>query len=96
MRAEATAGRFLIGLYLAETSTASAFGATGSLAVVLLWLYYSALVFLTGAEITKVYARRSGARIVPKPNAEWINCDPPPPRAPTGADRYQSAVGSRA
>jgi membrane protein len=72
-----TVGRFLIGLYLARTSTASAFGAAGSLAIVLLWLYYSALVFLTGAEITKVYARRSAARIVPKPNAEWITCDPP-------------------
>jgi membrane protein len=87
-----TVGRFLIGLYLAKTSTASAFGAAGSLAVVLLWFYYSALVFLTGAEITKVYARRSGARIVPKPNAEWINCDPPPPPATTGSDRHQSAA----
>jgi membrane protein len=72
-----TLGRFLIGLYLTKTSTASAFGAAGSLAVLLLWFYYSALVFMTGAEITKVYARRCGARIVPKRNAEWIECDPP-------------------
>jgi membrane protein len=79
-----TLGRFLIGLYLAKTSTASAFGAAGSLAVVLLWLYYSALVFLTGAEISKVYARRSGARILPRPNAEWVKCDPPSPGTPIG------------
>jgi membrane protein len=72
-----TVGKFLVGLYLAHTSTTSAFGAAGSLAAVLLWLYYSSLVFLTGAEITKAYARRSGARIIPKPNAEWIPCDPP-------------------
>lgn len=57
-----TAGRFFIGLYLANSSTASVYGAAGSLAVFLLWVYYSAQVFFFGAELTAVYARRYGSR----------------------------------
>jgi len=64
-----TVGKFLIGLYLGHTSTASAYGAAGSLAVLLIWLYYSAQIFLFGAEFTKVYANRYGSRIVPADNA---------------------------
>jgi membrane protein len=50
------AGRAAIGLYLGRTSVASAYGAAGTLVVLLLWLYYSAQVFLLGAEFTAVYA----------------------------------------
>lgn len=64
-----TLGKFLIGLYLGYTSAASAYGAAGSLAVLLIWLYYSAQIFLFGAEFTKVYADRYGSRIVPAENA---------------------------
>jgi membrane protein len=64
-----TLGKVLIGLYLGHTSTASAYGAAGSLAVLLIWLYYSAQIFLFGAEFTKVYANRYGSRIVPAENA---------------------------
>jgi membrane protein len=49
-------GRVGIGLYLGRTSLASAYGAAGTLVVLLLWLYYSAQVFLLGAEFTSVYA----------------------------------------
>jgi len=49
-------GKYLIGLYLAHSTTASAYGAAGSLIIVLLWIYYSAQIFLFGAEFTKVYA----------------------------------------
>jgi membrane protein len=48
---------------------ASAYGAAGSLAVLLVWLYYSAQIFLYGAEFTKVYATRYGSHIVPAENA---------------------------
>lgn len=54
-------GRFLIGLYIGRSGVASGFGAAGSLAVVFLWVYYSAQIFLLGAEFTWVYARRFGS-----------------------------------
>ncbi|MGH2403487.1 MAG: YihY/virulence factor BrkB family protein [bacterium] len=54
-------GKFLIGLYLGRGSFTSAFGAAGSLVVLLLWVYYSAQIFLFGAEFTQVWARRAGA-----------------------------------
>jgi membrane protein len=49
------AGRFAIGLYLGNSAPASAFGAAGSLAVLLLWVYYSASIFFLGAEITRLF-----------------------------------------
>ena len=55
-------GQYLIGLYLGRAATTSAYGAAGSLVAVLLWLYYSAQIFLFGAEITKAYANRFGSR----------------------------------
>ncbi len=62
-------GRFLIGLYLARASIASSYGAAGSLVVFLLWVYYSSLILLFGAEFTQVYARRHGAIVEPVPYA---------------------------
>lgn len=67
-----TLGKFLIGLYLGYSGTASTYGAAGSLAVLLIWLYYSAQIFLFGAELTKVYADRFGSRIVPTENAQPV------------------------
>jgi membrane protein len=64
-----TLGKFLIGLYLGRSSVASVYGAAGSLVVLLLWIYYSAQVFLLGAEFTQVYARRWGSRILPRHEA---------------------------
>lgn len=68
-------GRFLIGLYLGRSSVSSAYGAAGSLVVLLLWIYYSAQILLFGAEFTQVFANRSGRRIVPKPNAEPLTAE---------------------
>lgn len=65
-------GRFLIGLYLGRSSVSSAYGAAGSLVVLLLWVYYSAQILFLGAEFTQVYANRFGKAIVPKPNAEAL------------------------
>jgi membrane protein len=56
-------GKLIIGWYLGTTGAGSAFGAAGSLIVLLLWVYYSAQIFLLGAEFTKVYANRYGSRI---------------------------------
>lgn len=57
-----TAGKSLIGLYIGTSAVASAFGAAGSLVVVLVWVYYSAQIFLFGAEFTWVYANAFGSR----------------------------------
>ncbi len=57
-----TLGKFLIGLYIGKSTVASGFGAAGSLAVVLVWVYYSAQIFLLGAEFTWVYAHTYGSR----------------------------------
>lgn len=56
------AGKFAIGLYLGSSTVASTYGAAGSVIVVLLWVYYSAQVFLFGAELTRGYACRFGSR----------------------------------
>ncbi len=66
-------GKLLIGL-VGMTSITSAFGAAGSLVVLLVWVYYSAQVFLLGAEFTRVYAYRRGSRADEEPPA------PPPQR----------------
>lgn len=54
-------GRFLIGLYIGKSGIASGFGAAGSVAVIFVWVYYSAQIFLLGAEFTWVYANRFGS-----------------------------------
>jgi membrane protein len=55
-------GKYLIGLYIGRSAVASAFGAAGSLVVVMVWVYYSAQIFLLGAEFTWVYAHSHGSR----------------------------------
>jgi membrane protein len=57
-----TIGKYLIGLYIGKSAVASGFGAAGSLAVLLLWVYYSAQIFLLGAEFTAAYAHAYGSR----------------------------------
>jgi len=55
-------GKVLIGLYLGNGAIASTYGAVGAIVIVLVWVYYSAQIFLFGAEITKAYAYRHGSR----------------------------------
>jgi membrane protein len=55
-------GKSLIGLYLGRSSISSAYGAAGSVMVLLLWIYYSAQIFLLGAEFTHVFAYTLGSR----------------------------------
>ena len=66
-------GKFLIGLYLGKSGVASAYGAAGSLVVILLWVYYSSQILLFGAEFTFVYANKYGSHIEPSDNAVLIN-----------------------
>jgi membrane protein len=56
-----TVGKFLIGLYLGKSGVTSGFGAAGSVVVLLVWVYYSAQIFLLGAEFTAVYTYRHGS-----------------------------------
>jgi membrane protein len=62
-----TVGKFLIGIYLGRSAFNSAYGAAGSLVVLLLWIYYSAQIFLLGAEFTCVVTYEYGSRRAPEP-----------------------------
>jgi membrane protein len=61
-------GRWLIALYLARSSLGSAYGAAGSLIVLLAWVYYASLVLFAGAEVTQVLSKRRGG-VRPEPHA---------------------------
>jgi membrane protein len=76
-----TIGKFLIGLYLGKSSIGTSFGAFGSLAIFMVWVYYSAQIFLFGAEFTWVYAHELGSRrgeTRPPPVDEVISSPPAP------------------
>jgi membrane protein len=62
-------GKGLLGWYLAWANPATAFGAAGTFALVLVWIYYSGMIFLLGAEFTQVHARLGGKVVVPEPGA---------------------------
>ena len=66
------AGRFLIGYYLGHSKMSSAYGAAGSVIVILLWVYYSAIILYFGAAFTRVYAVFRGSHIYPNQYAVWI------------------------
>lgn len=81
-----TVGKLAIGLYLGKSDVGSAYGAAASLVIVLIWVYYSAQIFLFGAEFTKVYANKYGARIVPAENAVSTDSQTTPARLPKDND----------
>jgi membrane protein len=58
-----TVGKFLIGLYLGKSAVASSYGAAGAVVILLIWMYYSAQIFLLGAEFTYLYAHHYGSLI---------------------------------
>ena len=62
-------GKAAIGIYLGNSAVASAFGAAGSLVLLLLWIYYSAQILFFGAEFTQVYANQYGSKIAPEGKA---------------------------
>ena len=80
-----TIGKSLISLYLSTSATSSAYGAAGSLIILLLWINYSAQILFLGAEFTQVYARDRGSVITPSKNARPL----------TDTDRSQQGLPRR-
>jgi membrane protein len=81
-----TLGKLLIGLYLGKSGISSAYGAAGSLVLLVVWVYYSASILLFGAEFTQVFAKRFGSRIEPDEGAvEVPRTDTLPSVRPSGA-----------
>ncbi|MGB1203860.1 MAG: YihY/virulence factor BrkB family protein, partial [Alloalcanivorax venustensis] len=66
-------GRFLIAFYLSHTATASTYGAAGSLVLLLLWVYYSSLILLFGAAITRAHTEARGITIRPSRTAVRVH-----------------------
>ena len=64
-------GKYLIGLYISSSTIASLYGAAGSVIILLLWIYYSALILYFGAEFTRAYMEDQGLRIQPTAYAEY-------------------------
>ena len=58
-------GKFVIGIYLSKSSPGSAFGAAGSVIIILVWVYYSSIILYFGAAFTKNYAQVIGRHIYP-------------------------------
>ncbi|MBD1915057.1 MULTISPECIES: YihY/virulence factor BrkB family protein [Cyanophyceae] len=69
-------GKYLIGLYLGNSSFGSSYGAAGSVIILLVWVFYSAQILFYGAELTQVYSCRFGSQI--KPNKYAVQRDPSP------------------
>ena len=65
-------GKFLIGYYLGHSQMSSAYGAAGSVIIILLWVYYSAIILYFGAAFTRVYVINSGSHIYPNNYAVWV------------------------
>ena len=68
-----TIGKELIGMYLGQGSVASVYGAAGSMIVILMWVYYSSIIFLYGAEVTRLSAKALGWRLEPMEAAEQLD-----------------------
>lgn len=84
-------GKSLIGLYLGQSGVTSAYGAAGSLVVILLWVYYSAQILLFGAEFTQVYSTRFGSRA-----AENAKADPAATTAPAAVNPAEAPIPATA
>jgi len=65
-------GKFCIGFYLGHSNLGIVFGTAGSIIIVMLWVYYSAVILYLGAEFTKVYAMLYGGNIHPSDYAVWV------------------------
>ena len=65
-------GKFAIGFYIGSSTIGSAYGAAGSVIIILVWVYYSAIILYFGAEFTKVYAMQHGQKIIPNDYAVEI------------------------
>ncbi len=66
-------GKYLIGFYLEENATITAYGSAGSVIVILLWVYFSAVILFFGAEFTQAYLKLKGRNIEPNQYAIWVD-----------------------
>jgi membrane protein len=66
-------GKFLIGFYLGNSSLGNVYGAAGSLVILLVWIFFSSMIVLFGAQFTAFYSRVVDGEIIPSENAEIIN-----------------------
>jgi len=82
-------GKFAISFYISKSDIGSTFGAAGSLVVLLVWVYYSAIILYFGAEFTKSFALAEGARIEPNHYAQWAE----KPTVPGAAKKIPPAGG---
>jgi membrane protein len=87
-------GRLVIGIYISKSGTSSTYGAAGSLIVILLWVYYTAVILYFGAEFTRAYADFYGIRIEPAEFAVHVeqkealqNVDVVPPKHEIGKSK---------
>jgi membrane protein len=65
-------GKYVIGYVLQKNATVTAYGSAGSVLLILLWVYYSAMILYLGAEFTQVYLKLKGRRITPNKYAVWV------------------------
>ncbi len=65
-------GKFVISYYLAQNKMTSAYGAAGSIIIILLWVYYSSIILYFGAAFTHAYVLHTGSRIYPNKHAVWV------------------------
>src|SRR6059036_3399598 len=79
-----TVGKELIGMYLGQESIASVYGAAGSMIVILMWVYYSSIIFLFGAEVTLLSAKALGWSFEPIEVAEQLDKERTRERVPAG------------
>lgn len=70
-----TLGKVAIGYYLGQSNFATVYGAAGSVIIIMVWVYYSAVILYLGAEFTKVYAKLHGGKIYPNEYAIWIKTE---------------------
>ncbi len=73
-----TLGKLAIGFYLGKSNLATIYGAAGSIIIIMVWVYYSAIILYLGAEFTKVHANLYGRKIEPNEYAEWIKIEEKP------------------
>ncbi|MEA1849069.1 YihY/virulence factor BrkB family protein [Chryseobacterium sp. MHB01] len=66
-----TLGKFLLSLYFGTAKPTSAFGAAGTVILIMMWINYSCMLIFFGAEFTKIYALKRGFKIIPSKHAKW-------------------------
>jgi membrane protein len=85
-------GKLLIGLYIGKSAISSGFGAAGSLVIVLVWVYYSAQIFLLGAEFTRIYSHAHGSRKEQAAPEKGASTSPPSMDIASGPNRHGGRI----